>query len=165
MSRCTSLQDTRTNYHGMYQRMCCCMIHTAVHIYCCVRTRREGSVEMRREVKSVPTHVLLYGTYCCTHLLLRTYSASVGRGDALRGKIRHTGPALAWFGVPQLDFSAFFLSAIRTLPSLWHSSAYLLHAAIVLLYYRTHILASWVVDGCFLGAACCPVLRLYYVLL
>ena len=36
--------------------------------------------------------------------------------------------------------------------------------ALLLLYYRAHILASWVVDGCFFVAVCCAVLLLYYIL-
>ena len=62
----------------LYQHMCRC---TSLHY--------TGTT-------SVPTHVLLYGTYCCTHLLLCVRTrASGGRGEAWRGKKRHVGPALA----------------------------------------------------------------------
>ena len=32
---------------------CCCMTRTAVHVYCCVRTRRAGGVERRGDAKTV----------------------------------------------------------------------------------------------------------------
>ena len=77
---------------------------------------------------SVPTHVLLHDTYRCRHLLLCTYSASGGRREAWRGKNRHAGPALAWFGVQLLlSFGAFFLSAMPS-PALAQFRVFLLYS-------------------------------------
>ena len=47
----------------LYHRIFCCMIRTAVHIYCCVRTRRAGGVERRGEVSAPLWHGSAY--HCC----------------------------------------------------------------------------------------------------
>ena len=62
-----------------------------------------ASIPARHRNNPAPTHVLLYDTYCCTHLVLCAYSASGGRGEAWRGKNRHTGPALALSAIPSPD--------------------------------------------------------------
>ena len=82
--------------------MCCCIIRTAVHIYCCVRTRRGGGVERRGEAKTVISAPLWHGSayhcyffvfvfvrytlpclwhssayfllYCCTAVVLLSYT-------------------------------------------------------------------------------------------
>ena len=76
---------------------------------------------------SVPTHVLLYDTYC-----LSTYCC-VRRAGGVERQKRHTGPALALSAIP------FPVSRVFS-------------AVLLLYYYRTHILGSWVV-GCSFSAA------------
>ena len=108
--------------YGSGARMCCC---TSLH-----DTR----------TNSLPTHVLRYCTYCCTHLLLCTYSANGGRGEAWGGKNRHTGPTLARVGVPLIIIIFFGGPPDYTLPRLRHSSAYFLRycGGILLLSYTHH---------------------------
>ena len=116
------------------------MTRTAVHIYCCVRTRRAGGVERRGEAKTAITAPLWRGSayhcHCCYFFVLFL--------SAIR-----TVPCRLWHSLFRV-FSA-------VLP------------AVLLLYYsRTHIVASWVV-GCFFVCCvlCCStaVLRTAVVLL
>ena len=95
-----------------------------------------------------------------THLLLCSYSASGGRGEAWRGKNRHTGPALAWFGPPLLFSVCFFF--FPPYPPLSLASFRVYSAVLLLSYYSTHIVGSLGI-GCFFPAACCAVLLLYGV--
>ena len=96
----------------------------------------------------VPTHVLLYDTYRCRYVLLWTYSASGGRREAWRGKNRHAGPALAWLGEPLLLFFGALFLARYALPCSGIVPRF--SAVLLLYYYRTHMLGSWVVDVFFL---------------
>ena len=52
-----------------YQRHFCCMIRTAVHIYCCARTRREGGVERRGRANIAMPAPLWHGSayHCCCY--------------------------------------------------------------------------------------------------
>ena len=94
-----------------------------------------------RKKMEIPALYLYQRMFCCMiptavpgrHLVLCTYWASGGRGETWRGKNRHTGPALALSAIP------FPVSRVFS-------------AVLLLYYYRTHILGSWVV-GCSFSAA------------
>ena len=91
---------------------------------------------------SVPTNVLLYHTYwyCCKYLLLCTYSASGGRGEAWRGVERQKSP-----------YRPRSSSVHYTLPCLWHCGS-----ALFLLYSCCIVHTLWV-HG-LLDVFCCCVL-------
>ena len=64
---CCYVDPCTTQEQTLYQRMFCCMIPTAVGIYCCVRTRRAGGVERRGEAKTAMPAPLWHGSayHCC----------------------------------------------------------------------------------------------------
>ena len=95
---------------------------------------------------SVPTHVPLYDTYCCTHPLLCTCSASGGRGEAWRGKNRHTGPALALSAIPSPVSGTMVPRFFCCTP------------VVLLSYTHCEFVGCWM----FFSAVCCAVLLLYY---
>ena len=99
----------------------------------------------------VPTHVLLYDTYCCTSTAVYV----LGERGAWRGVERKKPPYRTRSSIVRY-----------TLPCLWHSSAFFL-----LLYscrtINIIVHTLWVRGflGAYFSAACCAVLLLYYVLL
>ena len=101
-------------------------------------------------------------------MLLYTSAAVyvLGERGAWRGVERQKPPyrprsGMVWRTAAVIFLFLFFLSAI---PSPVSAIVPRFFAVLLLYYYRTHIVGSWVV-GCFFSAACCAVLLLYYVLL
>ena len=63
---CAAVHPCTTQEQTMYQRMCCWMIRTAVHIYCCVRTRRARGMEAKTAIPALLWHGSAYQllSYC-----------------------------------------------------------------------------------------------------
>ena len=63
---CAAVHPCTTQEQTLHQRMCCCMIRTAVHISCCVRTRRARGVERRGEANTaIPAPLWRGSAYLC----------------------------------------------------------------------------------------------------
>ena len=115
----------------------------------------------------VPTHVLLYDTYCCTSTAVYV----LGERGAWRGVERQKPPYRPRSGMVRRTtvtvflFSFSFLSAIPS-PVCGMVPRIICCTAVLLLYYcRTHIMGPLVGVGCFSSVVCCAVLLLYYLLL